>query len=102
MADFVTVCKVEDVPAGEVRSFQVGGEDVAVANLDGEFHAFGDVCTHARCSLADGDLGVDSIVCACHGSEFDVRTGEVLRGPATEDTPSYEVSVEGGEVKAAL
>lgn len=85
-----------------MRSFNVEGEDIAVANLDGEFVAFGDVCTHQQCSLAEGDLDDTTVICPCHGSEFDVRTGEVLGGPATESEPSFEVQVEDGQVKVAL
>jgi nitrite reductase/ring-hydroxylating ferredoxin subunit len=85
-----------------MRSVNVEGEDVAVANLDGEFVAFGDVCTHQQCSLAEGDLDDTTVTCPCHGSEFDVRTGEVVSGPATEPEPSFEVVVEDGEVKVAV
>lgn len=102
MPGFVTVCRVEDVAPGEMRSVNVEGEDVAVANLDGEFVAFGDVCTHQQCSLAEGDLDDTTVTCPCHGSEFDVRTGEVVSGPATEPEPSFEVVVEDGEVKVAV
>jgi nitrite reductase/ring-hydroxylating ferredoxin subunit len=93
---------VGDVPPGEMRSFQVEGEDVAIANLDGDFVAFGDVCTHQQCSLAEGDLDDTTVICPCHGSEFDVRTGEVLGGPATENEPTFDVLVENDEVKVAL
>jgi nitrite reductase/ring-hydroxylating ferredoxin subunit len=103
VAGFVIVCRVEDVPSGEMRAFQVGGEDVAVANLDGEFVAFGDVCTHQGCSLAgDGTLEDGVVQGLCHGSEFDVRTGDVLEGPAQEPVDSFEVVIEDGNVKVAL
>jgi 3-phenylpropionate/trans-cinnamate dioxygenase ferredoxin subunit len=102
VSEFIAVCSLDDVPAGEMRSFHVEGEDVAVAHLDGEIYAFGDVCTHAECSLAEGDLEETLVICPCHGSEFDVRTGEVFSGPATEAVPSFEVLVEDGSVKVAL
>lgn len=99
MAEFVTVGRLEEVPDGEMRLFQVGGEDVAVANIDGELFAFGDVCTHRNCSLSEGDLEETSVVCPCHGSVFDVHTGEVLNPPATEPVPVFEVTVEDGMVR---
>jgi nitrite reductase/ring-hydroxylating ferredoxin subunit len=99
MSEFTTVGSVDDVPPGEIRAYQVGGEDVAVANVDGALYAFGDVCTHAQCSLAEGDLDGTTVTCVCHGSEFDVTTGDVLGGPAVEPVQSYEVSAEGGELK---
>ena len=100
--DFTPVGSADEVPDGEMRSFQVGGEDVAVANVDGSFHAFGDVCTHAQCQLSDGDLDGTTVTCPCHGSQFDVTTGNVMNGPATLPVDSYEVSEEGGELRIGI
>jgi nitrite reductase/ring-hydroxylating ferredoxin subunit len=102
MTEFTPVGHVTDVPEGELRSYQVGGEDVAVANVDGTLYAFGDVCTHMQCSLAEGDLDGTTVTCACHGSEFDVTSGDVLGGPATEPVESYEVSTENDELRIGL
>ena len=101
MAEFLPVGRIEDLPEGTMRAFQVGGEDVAVANVDGRLHAFGDECTHQRCSLADGDLDGTSVICPCHGSEFDVRSGEVLTPPATRAVPTFGVRVADGEIQVA-
>ncbi len=103
MAEEMTaVARAGDVPEGEMRSYQVGGEDVAVANVDGELHAFGDVCTHAHCLLSEGDLDGTAVTCPCHGSEFDVTSGEVLTGPATEPVDTYAVEIEGDEIKVGI
>jgi nitrite reductase/ring-hydroxylating ferredoxin subunit len=103
MADgLVTVGRPEDVPPGEMRAYQVGGDDVCVAHVDGSFYAFGDTCTHAGCSLAEGDLEETTVTCVCHGSQFDVTTGEVLGGPAVEPEPTYQVVVEDGELRIGL
>jgi nitrite reductase/ring-hydroxylating ferredoxin subunit len=102
MSELISVGGKDDVPEGEMRQYQVGGEDVAVANVAGELHAFSDVCTHAHCSLAEGDLDGTTVTCACHGSEFDVTTGDVLGGPAVEPVQTFEVAVEGNELKIGL
>jgi 3-phenylpropionate/trans-cinnamate dioxygenase ferredoxin component len=96
------VAKTGDIPEGEMRAYQVGGEDVTIANVAGTFYAINDVCTHAMCSLAEGDLDDTTVTCACHGSEFDVTTGDVLGGPATEPVDSYQVSVEGDQIQVEL
>jgi 3-phenylpropionate/trans-cinnamate dioxygenase ferredoxin component len=96
------VAKVGDIPEGELRAFQVGGEDVTLANVGGTFYAINDECTHAGCSLAEGDLDDTTLTCACHGSEFDVTTGEVLGGPAVDPVDSYDVTVEGDEIRVDL
>jgi 3-phenylpropionate/trans-cinnamate dioxygenase ferredoxin component len=102
MTEFTGVGSPADVPEGEMKLYQVGGEDVTVANVGGTHYAFNDICTHMQCSLSEGDLEGTTVICACHGSEFDVTNGEVLGGPATEPVASYEVSEDGGELKIGL
>jgi nitrite reductase/ring-hydroxylating ferredoxin subunit len=102
MAEFITVGRPDEVPEGEIRQFQAGSEDVAVANVEGELHAFSDVCTHRQCSLAEGDLEGTTVTCICHGSQFDVTTGDVLGGPATEPVQTFELTVEGDVLKIGI
>ena len=99
MAEFTAVGRVEDLEEGGLRAFDVRGVRIAVANVDGAFHAFDDTCTHVGCSLAEGDLEETTVICPCHGSEFDVRSGAVLQGPAREPVEVYEVRVESGSVE---
>ena len=99
MAEFEVVGRADDLTEGEMQAFDVGGTQVAVANVAGEFHAFGDTCTHLQCSLTEGDLEETTVICPCHGSEFDVTSGEVLRGPARDPVGSYEARVEGGNLE---
>ena len=102
MAESTSVGKADEVPEGDMRSYQVGGQDVAVARVDGKLYAFGNVCTHQQCELADGDLDGNRVTCPCHGSQFDVATGDVLNGPATLPVDSYEVSEENGELRIGI
>jgi 3-phenylpropionate/trans-cinnamate dioxygenase ferredoxin subunit len=102
MAEQMSIGPASDVPEGEMRSFQVGGEDVAVANVGGAWYAFGDTCTHRQCSLSDGDLEGTTVTCPCHGSQFDVTNGDVVNPPATEPVDSYPVEVSDGELKISL
>jgi nitrite reductase/ring-hydroxylating ferredoxin subunit len=87
----------------QLSAVEVEGREIALARLDdGTWAAFDNDCTHEECPLADGDLDEDRIVCYCHGSEFDVRTGEVLLGPADEPIAVYPVQVVDGELQIAL
>ena len=90
--------KVSDIPPGTIRLIDVNGEPVAVANVDGAFHAFGDTCTHQGCSLSEGDLEGKVVTCHCHGGEYDVTTGEVLSGPPPEAVKVYACSIENDNV----
>jgi nitrite reductase/ring-hydroxylating ferredoxin subunit len=91
--------KADEIPDGDMRLVEVDGEAVAVANVGGEFHAFGDVCTHQQCSLSGGDLDGTVVTCPCHGSQFDVTTGDVVNPPATTPVETYAVTEENGELR---
>lgn len=95
MAEFVAVGRADDLREGDMRAFDVQDTRIAVANVGGTFYAFGDTCTHRQCSLAEGDLEETTVICVCHGSEFDVTSGEVLGLPAREPVGSYEARVVG-------
>jgi 3-phenylpropionate/trans-cinnamate dioxygenase ferredoxin component len=99
MADFVAVSGAGDLGEGGMRAFDVHGSQITVANVGGAFHAFDDTCTHLQCSLAEGDLEETTVICPCHGSEFDVTTGAVLHGPARKPLATYETRVEGGTLE---
>jgi 3-phenylpropionate/trans-cinnamate dioxygenase ferredoxin component len=98
MAKFVKVARVEDIAPGEKRIFEVDGTLVVVINLDGQFYAIEDVCTHDGGPLGEGRLEGAQIICPRHGARFDVRTGDALTLPAFEPVPTFEVKVEGGDV----
>ncbi len=92
------VGSAQDVPAGQMRAFDVGGTGVTVANADGHLYAFDDRCTHTGCSLANGTLTGTTVTCGCHGSQFDVTSGAVLRGPAQRPERSRAVQVAGDDL----
>ena len=91
----VKIGRSTDVADGQMRVFDVAGTRVNVANASGHMYAFDDTCTHMGCSLARGELHEIVVTCACHGSQFDVTTGAVLRGPALEPVRRYPVRLEG-------
>ena len=93
MAEFVAVGRADDLREGDMWAFDVQDTKIAVANVGGTFYAFDDTCTHMECSLAQGDLEETTVICLCHGSEFDVTSGEVLAPPAREPVASYETRV---------
>jgi nitrite reductase/ring-hydroxylating ferredoxin subunit len=103
MAEFVTVGTAGEVPEGEAKAFVVNGDEIAVARSGGTLYAFGDICTHRGCNLSmGGEIEGTVITCECHGSEFDMSTGAVVEGPATEPVASYEVREEGGELQIGV
>ena len=73
---------------------------IAIYHIGGVLYAAGDVCPHAGARLSQGSLDRATITCPLHGSQFDVRTGERLRGPA--DDPILVCTVEVSEGTAYL
>jgi 3-phenylpropionate/trans-cinnamate dioxygenase ferredoxin subunit len=103
MAEFVTVGKADEVAEGDARSFPVGDQEVAVARVGGELVAFSDICTHLGCNLANGgEIDGTTIECECHGSVFDMKTGEVVNGPATEPVAVFEVRDQDGDLQIGV
>jgi 3-phenylpropionate/trans-cinnamate dioxygenase ferredoxin subunit len=96
--EFVKVARVSDVAPGVGLRVDIGDEAIAIFNLDGEFYAIGDVCTHEETSLADGDVFGDVVECPLHGAEFDIRSGKALSLPAVLPVPTYAVRVEGDDI----
>lgn len=104
MADqeFVTVARVGDIKPGFVKVVDAGTRRVALCNVDGEYYAIDDLCTHDGGPLGSGELSDNEIECPRHGARFDVRTGAVLCFPAVVPVPTYPVKVEDGEIKVGL
>ncbi len=98
MAKFVKVARTEDIAPGEKQIFEVDGTMVVVVNLEGEFYAVEDVCTHDGGPLGEGKLAGCELICPRHGARFDVRTGVATKMPAIEPVPTYEVRVQDGDV----
>jgi nitrite reductase/ring-hydroxylating ferredoxin subunit len=92
------VGNVEDIPVGKVVSFEVDGESIAIANVEGALFAFADLCSHRGCSLAEGTLEGSTITCPCHFSQFKVTDGSVVNGPATRPQDTYGIEVVEGKV----
>ena len=87
----------ENVPVAVTRS---SGERVCLVRTgDLEVFAVSNVCTHQEFEMALGDApGNGTIECAWHGARFDIETGEVLQGPATDPLPVFDVVVRDGAV----
>jgi len=100
----LTVGPVEELPPGEVKIVRAGELAVGVYNLNGEYYAIEDRCSHDDGPLAEGDFDVDEAVAICprHGSKFDIKTGRALTLPAYEPVETFEVFVEDGLVKVRV
>jgi nitrite reductase/ring-hydroxylating ferredoxin subunit len=79
---FVDVVDAEDVPPGALVGVEVEGCDIAVANADGQFVAFNDLCLRCGFSLASGALFGARLICRSCGWQYDARCGSLFGLPA--------------------
>ncbi len=103
-ADYVAVLPAAELPDETLTRAAARGLAVLLARVDGQIYALHDTCVHAGCSLAEGTLEGTSVICSCHGSQFDLHDGAVINGPATMPEPHLDVRIENGmiEVKQAV
>ena len=79
----------EDLDVNQMKLVHAGDKRIVVARTDDGYAAFDDRCTHRGGPLSDGVLICGTVQCPWHGSQFDVRTGEVKCGPAQEGIETY-------------
>jgi 3-phenylpropionate/trans-cinnamate dioxygenase ferredoxin subunit len=99
VAEFVSVARTGDLKPGQMKCVKIGRQRLGLANVDGEFLAFDDTCTHEEASLTEGEIFGETVECPLHGAAFNIRTGAVESFPATVALPVYAVRVEGDDVQ---
>jgi 3-phenylpropionate/trans-cinnamate dioxygenase ferredoxin component len=97
----VDVAPVDELPPGSVKIVRAGQVAVGVYNLDGEYCAIEDRCSHDDGPLAEGEFDPEErvVICPRHGSKFDICSGRPLSLPAYEPVETFPVVVEDGWVK---
>ena len=101
-ANWVDVGSADEVGDGEVKTFQVGTERVAVARAVGQLYAVEDLCSHDDGPLGDGRLDEFAVECPRHGARFDIRTGAVVAMPAAAPIKAFPVREKDGRIHVAV
>jgi 3-phenylpropionate/trans-cinnamate dioxygenase ferredoxin component len=99
MDKWIDVAPDKELQPGQFRTVEVDGVLIAVFNVDGEYHAIEDVCTHDGGTLTGGVVDGDEVTCPRHGAHFSIKTGEALSPPAYEPVATFPVRVENGMVQ---
>jgi nitrite reductase/ring-hydroxylating ferredoxin subunit len=81
---FVEVAKTSEVEKGKMKSVEVNGIDILIANVDGRFYALDDRCGHMNALLSMGTLQGKIVTCPFHYAQFDVTTGQKTKDPVQE------------------
>ena len=98
----VTVGTADELQDGHMKLLWVNGQRIALAKTADGYCAFQDGCTHRGASLAGGVLVGDTVHCLWHGSQFNVRTGQVVCGPAKEKITLFQTHVKGTDVRLVI
>ena len=97
--EWTNVGPAEAATAGQPHRVLAGDTPVLVVRHDHGIHAIHDRCSHRGCSLAEGELDGDTVVCGCHGSRFALSDGAIINGPATAPQPAFEVCEQEGSLE---
>ena len=97
-----TISKVSDLANAPLHGVTIEDKQILLAKVGTTFFAIGNVCTHNGCRLSGGKLEGETVRCPCHGSVFNARTGEVMKGPAKVPEPSSTITVENDEFSIDL
>lgn len=91
------VCKNNEVPEGEMRSFKVDGHSVLILNAAGRFYACCGVCPHQEVALEEGMFDGEILTCLSHLWQWDIKTGSAV-GIAEAPLQTYAITEENGDL----
>ena len=97
--DWTPAADATQLADGRPLRVVVGDTPVMLLRDDDLVFAIHDRCGHRGCSLSDGTVEGHEVVCACHGSRFDLRDGALRQGPATAAQPSFQVRERDGRIE---
>jgi nitrite reductase/ring-hydroxylating ferredoxin subunit/uncharacterized membrane protein len=97
--DWTPAADASTLPEGRPTRVVVDETPVMLVRQGELTFAIHDRCSHRGCSLSEGQLEGDEIVCGCHGSRFSLRDGAVIQGPATAGQPAFQVRENAGRLE---
>ncbi|MCB1757485.1 MAG: non-heme iron oxygenase ferredoxin subunit [Gammaproteobacteria bacterium] len=99
---FINACKRDELQPGQMKRVMTPQGAVLLANVDGDYCAVDDLCTHEEVSLYLGCMRGDIIECSLHSGSFNLRTGEAVRAPAEKNLRTFQTRLLGEEVQIAI
>lgn len=102
MAQFFKVASAGELAPGSAKQVEVNGKTIALFNLDGNYFAIDNECTHRGGPLAEGYVEGGSVTCPWHGAQFNIKTGMVEAPPAAKGVAKYNVRVQGADIEVEV
>lgn len=101
--DFEAVLPENELKENSMKCVHAGKASILLAKQDHQIFAIANTCSHLGGPLAEGKLLANcSVRCPWHGSEFSLKDGSVINGPATQPQPKFEVRVKDGQIEVRL
>ncbi len=96
------VCGVDEVDEEDLIGVKVDGVCIAIYNINGEFFATSNICTHEHALLSEGFVIGDVIECPLHQGRFHIQTGKPVGAPVSTALKTFPVKREGGRLLVCL
>lgn len=100
-----TKIKKSDIQPDKAKSYQIGENKVVICNVNGEYFAIDDVCSHDDGELVSGEgqlVENCQIECPRHGARFDITTGSATKMPAIAPIKTYKINISGDEIEVEV
>jgi nitrite reductase/ring-hydroxylating ferredoxin subunit len=98
----IKVATTEEVTPGTGKQLSVNGRVLALFNVDGNYYAIEDTCSHRGAPLSEGACEGTEVVCPWHGARFDLASGAHLSPPARAGVGAFKVQIVGNEVHVEI
>lgn len=99
----IDLVSINDIDDGEALRIELPDMPaIAVYNINGEFFATDDLCSHGEASLADGYIENDQIICPFHEGGFDIRTGKASKSPCSKDIKCHKIQVNSERIQLVV
>jgi nitrite reductase/ring-hydroxylating ferredoxin subunit len=102
MTEYTTAATTDEITPDEGILVEVNGHPIALFEVDDEYYAISNTCTHRGGSLCDGMVTGTMVTCPLHGAAFDITTGDAMGPPASEPVQQYDIKVDGEEIRLAV
>ena len=100
--EFIEAGNTNEIKLGKMKRIEAGDKAILVCNVNGEFYAVDDMCTHEDSSLYLGCMKGDLVQCSLHGARFNVKTGEPMEEPAEVPLQTYALKIEGDKILVSV
>ncbi len=99
---FVDISNVDDLANRQRILVELEDHSIVLFNINGEYFAIENECSHDGGPIGEGDLDGMKIICPRHGAQFDLATGKALALPAVEDIPAYPTRIVNHRIQVGI